>query len=126
MTADLSQEEMLQHAYALARAEHAKNLGTLISSKIDDLRYYDALNMERAVAICAWGRSGSFLVASYLDGHDDVVLLPTLLGQPIYEFFARHQSLSLHDKLIVYPILLGDWQIVFRSIIALRSANPPW
>jgi hypothetical protein len=105
---DLSQQQILQRAQALSRAEHAKDLRTLITRKIEDLRYYDVPNMERAVAACHWGRSGSWLMDSYLDGHDDVVLLPVSRSERIYEFFERYQSLPLRDKLIAYPIYLPD------------------
>jgi hypothetical protein len=37
MTADLSTEEMLQHARALSRAAHAKDLRAFITKKIEDL-----------------------------------------------------------------------------------------
>jgi hypothetical protein len=106
---DLNLEEILQRAWALSRAEHAKDLRALIARKIEDLRYYDVPNMERLVAISHWGRSGSFLVASYLDGHENVVLLPPTGSEEIYEFFERCQSLSLRDKLTVYPIVLTDF-----------------
>jgi hypothetical protein len=59
--------------------------------------------MDRAVAICHWGRSGSLLLASYLDGHPDVVMLPHGVGESIYPFLLEHGSLSLWEKLIAYP-----------------------
>lgn len=103
----------MQRACALAHAKRAEDLSALIASKIEDLRFYDVLNMERALAVCFWGRSGSLLVTSYLDGHDDVVMLPTIRSFAIYNFFERYQSLSLHDKLIAYPIFstteLSGW-----------------
>lgn len=104
MTGALNQEELLQQALALSRAEYAKDLQALIANKVEDLRCYDVPNMERAVAICHWGRSGSLLLASYLDGHDDVVMLPAQHGEVIYDFFERFQSWSLRDKLIAYPL----------------------
>jgi Sulfotransferase family len=106
---DLSLGEALQRARALSSAKHAKDLRALISRKTEGLRCYDVLNMERLVAISHWGRSGSFLVASYLDGHENVVLLPPTGTERIYEFFERYPSLSLHDKLAVYPILSTDF-----------------
>ena len=109
MKIGMSREEILQHARALSCAEHAKDLRGLVANKIEDLRYYDVLNMDRALSVCFWGRSGSLLLASYLDGHDDVILLPTSRGILIYEFYERYQSLSLHDKLIAYPIFSNDW-----------------
>ena len=124
---DLSQEQLLQRAQALSRAEHAKDLRALITRKIDDLRYYDVPNMERALVVCQWGRSGSMLVDSYLDGHDEVVLLPLCRSERLYEFFERYQSLPLHDKLIAYPIYFpdifqGDFSIVAADYYAAVAA----
>lgn len=116
----LSQDEMLKHARALSAAEHAKDLRPLIASKITDLQYYDVLNMERAAAVCFWGRSGSWLLASYLDSHDDVVLLPTDRSEQIYRFFELHQLLSLHDKLIAYPIF---WPNFFQGDFAIEPRD---
>jgi hypothetical protein len=99
-----AQEPMQRIAHALFRTEQAKDLQSLVASKIEEIRHFDVAGMERAVAICGWGRSGSLLLASYLDGHDDVIMLPTLCGDRIYQFFERYQSLSLHDKLIAYPV----------------------
>ena len=59
---------------------------------------------KELVAVCHWGRSGSWLVASYLDGHEDVLHLPAEAGQQIYPFFDHHEAWSLRDKLIAYPI----------------------
>ena len=112
---DLSQDQILQRAQALSRAEYAKDLRALITRKVEDLRYYDVPNMERAVAVCHWGRSGSWLVDSYLDGHDDVVLLAMGRSAQIYQFFEHYQSLPLHDKLIAYPIYLDDAFIFFQG-----------
>ena len=41
------------------------------------------------------------------DGHDDVVLLPEIESEKIYQFFECHQSLPLQEKLIAYPIVSG-------------------
>jgi hypothetical protein len=75
----------------------------LIASKIADLRHYDVLGIDRVVAICCWGRSGSYLLASLLDGHDDVIMLPTSVGQFIYRFWEKHRHFSLREKLLAYP-----------------------
>ena len=69
-----AQEPMLQHARSLYRAEEAKDLQSLVASKIEDTRHFDVAGIERAVAICYLGNSGSHLLASYLDGHDDICL----------------------------------------------------
>jgi len=96
-------EEILLRANALFRAEQSKDLRGVIAEKIEDLQHYDVLAMERVVAICFWGRSGSFLLASYLDGHEDVVMLPAARSEGVYPFLERYQSLPLRDKLIAYP-----------------------
>ena len=57
MDPDLSEKEQLQRAHDLYDAAHAKNLRALVAKKVEDLRCYDVLNMERAAAICNWGRS---------------------------------------------------------------------
>jgi Transposase IS66 family/Sulfotransferase family len=75
----------------------------LVPRKIQDLRYYDALGMDDVVAVSAWGRSASLLLASFLDGHDDIVMLPGLHSEQILEFFERNSHLSLRDRLLAYP-----------------------
>jgi hypothetical protein len=99
----LSPEEILLRANALFRTEQSKDLRGIIAEKIEDLQYYDVLAMERVVAVCYWGRSGTILLSSYLDGHGDVMMLPATRGVLVYPFFERYQSLSLRDKLIAYP-----------------------
>jgi hypothetical protein len=102
-------EEVLLTILSSFSAESDYSLRDLIERKIQDLGHYNVASMDRAVAICAWGRSGSMLLASYLDGHDDVLTLPTLLSQPIYDFFERYQSLSLWEKLVAYPFFASEW-----------------
>jgi hypothetical protein len=99
-----AEEPLRRYAHALLRAEKAKGFQSLVARKTEDIRYFDVAGMERAVAICGLGRSGQLLLASYLDGHNDVITLPTLRGDRIYQFFECYRSLSLHDKLIVYPV----------------------
>ena len=64
---------------------------------------YDLQSISRVLAIEPWGRSGSLLLASYFDGHDEVMGLPALRSNWINVFFAEFPALSLHDKLICYP-----------------------
>jgi hypothetical protein len=102
-------------------------LRPLVERKVESLRYYDVLNMDRALAICNWGRSGSLLLASYLDGHDHVVMLPTTCSGHIYSFFNSYPSLALRDKLLSYPhyssdLLEGDFPIVPSEYEAAVSA----
>src|SRR5262249_7544336 len=75
----------------------------LIARKVADLRHYDVLGIQRIVAICCWGRSGSYFLASLLDGHEDVLTMPLSLGELIYPFWEKHNHLSLRDKLLAYP-----------------------
>jgi hypothetical protein len=83
--------------------DHYEASCALAAGKFDLLRTYDVEGMNRAVAICHWGRSGSLLLASYLDGHPDVVMLPHGTAESIYPFLLEHGSLSLWEKLIAYP-----------------------
>jgi hypothetical protein len=99
----LSPKEILQNGNALFRAEQSKDLRGVIASKIEDLREYDVQAMDRVAAITFWGRSGSILLASYLDGHDDVIMLPATRSDEIYDFFELYGTLPLHHKLIAYP-----------------------
>ena len=75
----------------------------LAAKAIDDMKFFDIAGMHRAVAICACGRSGSVLLASYLDGHGNVILMPNLMSRKIYPFFERYQFLTLREKLIAFP-----------------------
>jgi hypothetical protein len=115
-----AQEQMLQQARALLRAEEAKNLQSLVASKIEGIRHFDVAGMQRAVAIFYYGRSGSILLGSYLDGHDDVIMLATNRSQKMYRFFEHYQSLSLHDKLICYPVFSTDF---FQGDFPIAAAD---
>jgi hypothetical protein len=99
----LSPEEILQNGNALFCAEHYKDLRGIIADKIKELGHYDVQAMDRVAAITFWGRSGSVLLASHLDGHDDVIMLPGTRSDGIHGFFELYPSLPLHHKLIAYP-----------------------
>ena len=101
-------EPLLQRARAFFNAVETKDSRSLTAAKVEEIRHFDVAAMQRVVAICRWGSSGSLLLASYLDGHDEVIALPGNLGGGIYPFFAYHQSLSLRDKLIAYPFVSID------------------
>jgi hypothetical protein len=94
---------------ALLNDAHAMFAGTsgaapsLVEGKRRLLRAYDPGNMQRIATICHWGRSGSVLFASFLDDHDDVLILPNLLSESIYSFLERYASLSSWQKLLAYP-----------------------
>jgi hypothetical protein len=112
-------EEIMLRANALFRAERSKNLRGVIAEKIEDLQHYDVLGMERVVAILMWGRSGSLLLSSYLDGHDDVMTLPESRGQRLYEFFERYESVSWRDRLIAYAALEPEYPQFFEGDFAI-------
>jgi hypothetical protein len=103
-----AQEPLLQRARAFFRAAETNDSRSLAASKTPQIRHFDVAGMQRVAAICRWGSSGSLLLASYLDGHDDVIMLPGNLSGGIYPFFECHQTLSLHDKLITYPFVSID------------------
>lgn len=116
-------EEILLQANALFGAEQGKDLQPVIAEKTEDLRRYDVLAMDRAVAILSWGRSGSLFLASYFDGHEDVIMLPELCGWKLYEFFDRYPSLALGDKLLAYPAYEPDFTRFFQGDFAISLAQ---
>jgi Sulfotransferase family len=99
---DHSPDEILQLATRQYR-ENQDAARALIPAKLALLGGYDAPGMDRAATICHWGRSGSVLLASYFDGHDDIVTLPNQTSEYAYPFCAEYGSLSLWEKLISYP-----------------------
>jgi hypothetical protein len=119
-----AQESMMQRARDFFRAEDAKDTRSLVVSKTEDIRRFDPAGMQRVVAICAYGRSGSVLLASYLDGHEDVVTLPHHLGQQMYPFFERYKALRLRDKLIAYPFMgTGSFEGFFEGETPVAAAD---
>lgn len=130
-------EEMRNKANALFRAEQSQDLRDVIAEKIEDLRHYDFLTLDRAVAICNWGRSGSLLVASYFDGHEDVISLPLLCSHNLYLFFDRYSSLPLRDKLLAFAafeqaLFSGDFAIstdqyyvAVQAVLEFYGKQPP-
>ncbi len=83
--------------------QHRAAAESRIPDSLARLAQFDISKMDRAINICFWGRSGSLLLASYLDNHDDVVSLPMLCGELIYQFHARHAAESLWTQLLTYP-----------------------
>ena len=51
--------------------------------------------MTRAATICHWGRSGSVLLASYLDNHPDIITLPNQTSEHLYQFYQDYPGLSV-------------------------------
>ncbi len=116
-------EEILPRANALFGAEQSKDLRGVIAEKIEGLRHYDVDAMDRVVAILSWGRSGSLLLSSYLDGHDDVIMLPELRGWRLYEFFDHYRPLPLRDKLLAYAAFEPDYPRFFEGAFAISCAQ---
>jgi hypothetical protein len=118
------QESMMRRAHDFFRAEDAKDTTSLVAAKMEAIRRFDAPGMQRVVALCAYGRSGTVLLASYLDGHDDVVTLPHHLGQRMYPFFERYPTLSLRDKLIAYPFMaIENFEGLFEGETRVAAAD---
>jgi hypothetical protein len=117
------EDEILQRADALFRAEQSKDLRGVIAEKIQELQHYDVLGMDRVVAIVMWGRSGTLLLASYLDGHEDVITLPLLCGTDFYKFFEQHRSLPWRDKLLCYPAHAQHFAPFFEGDFAISPAQ---
>jgi hypothetical protein len=95
-------DELLLTAARVYGAEQ-EALPALVAHKLELVRQYDVGGMNRAANICHCGGSGSLLLASYLDGHPDIVMLPMLTGTSIYQFFEAYGSLSVWEKLVAYP-----------------------
>jgi hypothetical protein len=104
-----SADEVLQLAFKSCNACGAVPPGAVPpgADKHELVRQFDIDAMTRAVNICHWGRSGSFLFASYLDYHPEVVMLPMLTSLAIYAFFREYAGLSVWEKLLAYPSYSG-------------------
>jgi len=116
-------EEIMLRADTLFRGEQSKDLQAVIAEKIEELQRYDVLAMDRVVAILMWGRSGSLLLASYLDGHEDVMMLPESCGQRLYEFAERYQLLPLRDKLFAYAAFESHYPRFFDGEFAISRTQ---
>ena len=62
-----------------------------------------ARNGPRGDHLSLGPRSVSVLLASYYDGHDDIITLPNQTSEYAYPFCREYQSLSLWEKLVAYP-----------------------
>jgi hypothetical protein len=116
-------EDILLEAEAFFRAHRPDDSPAAIANKIENLQIYDVLGMDRVLAILPWGRSGSVLLASYFDGHEDVLTLPEVCGWRLYEFYQRYQSLTLRDKLIAYPFYRTQDTRFFEGNFAISPAE---
>jgi hypothetical protein len=97
-----SSDEVLRRAQQI----FAETLGAASAAretKRELVRQFDLEAMTRAVNLVHWGRSGSFLFASYLDHHPEIVMLPMLTSMGIYAFFEAYAALSIWEKLLAYP-----------------------
>lgn len=97
-----SSDEVLRRAQQI----FAETLGVASAAsenKRELVRQFDFEAMTRAVNLVHWGRSGSFLFASYLDHHPEIVMLPMLTSMGIYAFFEQYAGLSIWEKLLAYP-----------------------
>jgi Sulfotransferase family len=121
-----SSDPILQRVFRSYRDEEGA-IQALESEKLDLLQHYDVPGMETAVAICFWGRSGSLLLASYLDGHDDIVILPMLTSESIYLCFHEYQFLSVWEKLLAYPeyseFRKSSEGVFFKGDFAIAAAD---
>jgi hypothetical protein len=138
-----SDHEILQHAFqSYIGAQDA--IAELVAKKLEILQHYDPPGMEDAVSICFWARSGSWLLQSYLDSHEDLVMLPK--SRQLYPFLFEFESLSLWEKLVAYPtycelrlgpdcLLLGgnttvapaDYYAAVQALFAVYAERPaPW
>jgi Sulfotransferase family len=115
--------EILLRANALFRVEQSMDLRSVIAAKIEDLQHYDLQAMDRVAAILCWGRSGSLLLSSYLDGHADVMMLPEIGSQSLYYFFECYKFLPLRDKLIAYPVFEPHNRRFFEGDFAISPAQ---
>jgi hypothetical protein len=116
-------EEMLLRANALFREEQLPDLYGSVAAKIDELRRYDVQAMDTVAAVLMWGRSGSLLLCSYLDGHDDVIMMPELCSETLYDFFERYPALPLRHKLLAYPVFEQNAPRFFEGDFAISPAQ---
>jgi len=135
---------ILQGAFGCYRDNEAA-IQALKSEKLELVRHYDVPGMESAAAIFCCGPSGAKLLASYFDGHDDVLMLPMFTSSSVYPFFEEYKHLSVWEKRIAYPaysdtkwldtkFFVGDYSIAapdyYAAIEALFAVyggeSPAW
>ncbi len=98
-------QALVREAEEQFRSCHTVDLRAEAARQTEEMRRdYDFMGIDRVAAIEPWGRSGSMLLGSYFDGHDDVLMLPALRSNGIYIFFDSHSTLSLREKLLSYPL----------------------
>jgi hypothetical protein len=110
MTMPISIDDRDDATLALAHAHYRAHLEVAlgrVAEKRPLVQNYDIAEMQDAVAICHWGRSGTLLLASFLDGHEDIIAMPRLMSGYIYEFYEDYAFLTLWEKLLAYPTYAG-------------------
>lgn len=87
------------------------------------LRRYDVQGMNRVASVLMWGRSGSFLLSSYLDGHEDVLMLPESSGYELLEYYEKRRELPLRQKLLGYATLDHEAVKFFQGDFAISPVE---
>ena len=125
--ATLEKSDVLLRVQSWSLTAQSNTPRDLIDQKLAHLQYYDVTNIDRVVSICYWGRSGSLLLASYLDGHNNIIMLPTNRGQYLYHFLQHYQSMPVWDKLLAFPLFASEFAphvaSFFEAQFALSSAD---
>jgi hypothetical protein len=96
-------DEALQRAYR-CYVDQLPGVAERLDQARRRLGHYDAPAIAQAVSLCFWGRSGSWLLQSYLDGHEHLLILPRNAGHQLYAFLLEFPALSIWDRLIAYPL----------------------
>jgi len=117
-------EQLLERSRAFFGSEQATATHSLTARTSSDFRHFDLAGMQRVVGILPYGKGGGLLLASYLDGHDDVISLPAYLSCASYQYFYRYRSFSLREKLLCYPFLdEGHFNSFFHSAHSVKPAD---
>ncbi len=117
-------EQLLERSQAFFGSEQARATPSLTARTLSGIRHFDLAGMQRVAGILPYGKGGGLLLASYLDGHDDVISLPAYLSCASYQYFYRYRSLSLREKLLCYPFLdEGHFNSFFHSDHSVKAAD---
>ena len=117
-------EQLLERSHAFFGSEQPGAAHSSTARALSDIRRFDLAGMQRVVSILPYGKGGGLLLASYLDGHDDLISLPAYLSCATYQFFYRYPSLSLRAKLLCYPFLdEGHCTSFFHSDHSVKAAD---
>jgi hypothetical protein len=108
-------DDVVLRGAAAAYQQHLDTSLTHVEASVACLPFYDTQALTRVAAITHCGGSGSLLLASYLDNHPEILMLPFLAGMEIYPFFSKYASLTIWEKLIAYP--------EFSALIAMSDGH---